>query len=175
MAYGPAPESEKLALGWLDQHGREFGLFVGGSWVKPASGEWFDVINPATTQRIARVPQAGKADVDAAVSSVTVARAAEMVSIDRLARWQRDVQSRRIGRENDRGLVGAGEQLGGLARRGQKARSGRAMIAQQIEVRLERQFVGAQRIHREPAISKRQHGAWAGDAIDGQAPLVVDE
>src|SRR2546430_6042802 len=66
MAYGPAPESEKLALGWLDQHGREFGLFVGGSWVKPASGEWFDVINPATTQRIARVPQAGKADVGAA-------------------------------------------------------------------------------------------------------------
>src|SRR2546427_12381419 len=69
MAYGQAPESEKLALGWLDQHGREFGLFVGGSWVKPASGEWFDVINPATTQRIARVPQAGKAGVDAAVAA----------------------------------------------------------------------------------------------------------
>src|SRR2546425_11921717 len=69
MAYGPAPESEKLALGWLDQHGREFGLFVGGTWVKPASGEWFDVINPATTQRIARVPQAGKADGGAAVAA----------------------------------------------------------------------------------------------------------
>src|SRR3989442_6121927 len=73
MAYGPAPESEKLALGWLDQHGAEFGLSVGGSWVKPASGEWFDVINPATTQRIARVPQAGKADVDAAVAAAPAA------------------------------------------------------------------------------------------------------
>src|SRR5881409_471745 len=73
MAYGPAPESEKLALGWLAQHGAEFGLFVGGSWVKPASGEWFDVINPATTQRIARVPQAGKADVDAAVAAARAA------------------------------------------------------------------------------------------------------
>src|SRR5256712_4286549 len=73
MAYGPAPESEKRALECLDQHGREFGWYVAGRWVKPASGEWFDVINPATTQRIARVPQAGKADVDAAVAAARAA------------------------------------------------------------------------------------------------------
>ncbi len=79
MAYGPAPESDKQAREWLAKHGgeggggSEFGLFVGGSWVKPASGEWFDVINPATTQRIARVPQAGKADVDAAVAAARAA------------------------------------------------------------------------------------------------------
>ena len=81
MAYGPAPESDKQAREWLAKHGGEggvggggeFGLFVGGSWVKPASGEWFDVINPATTQRIARVPQAGKADVDAAVAAARAA------------------------------------------------------------------------------------------------------
>src|SRR5437879_13136097 len=94
MAYGPAPESEKLALGWLDQHGAEFELFAGGSWVKPASGEWFDVINPATTQRIARVPQAGKADVDAAVAAARAAfpgwsglpRHARARALDALAR-----------------------------------------------------------------------------------------
>src|SRR2546422_10497280 len=73
MAYGPAPESDKQARDWLAKHGAEFELFAGGSWVKPASGEWFDVINPATTQRIARVPQAGKADVDAAVAAARAA------------------------------------------------------------------------------------------------------
>src|SRR3989441_1143133 len=73
MAYGPAPESDKEARDWLAKHGAEFELFAGGSWVKPASGEWFDVINPATTQRIARVPQAGKADVDAAVAAARAA------------------------------------------------------------------------------------------------------
>src|SRR5947208_16248117 len=73
MEYGPAPESDKQARDWLAKHGAEFELFAGGSWVKPASGEWFDVINPATTQRIARVPQAGKADVDAAVAAARAA------------------------------------------------------------------------------------------------------
>src|SRR5881296_2505280 len=69
MAYGPAPESDKPALEWLDQHGRDFGLFVGGRWIKSKSGDGFDVINPATTARLARVTQAGEADVDAAVAA----------------------------------------------------------------------------------------------------------
>src|SRR5436305_9686072 len=69
MAYGPAPESDKPALAWLDQHGRDFGLFVGGRWTKGKNGDGFDVINPATTAPLARVTQAGKADVDAAVAA----------------------------------------------------------------------------------------------------------
>jgi aldehyde dehydrogenase (NAD+) len=69
MAYGPAPESDKPALEWLDRHGRAFGLFVGGRWTKSKNGDGFDVINPATTAPLARVTQAGKADVDAAVTA----------------------------------------------------------------------------------------------------------
>jgi len=69
MAYGPAPESDKPAFVWLDQHGRKFGLFVGGRWTEGKSGEGFAVINPATTAPLARVTQAGQADVDAAVSA----------------------------------------------------------------------------------------------------------
>ena len=69
MAYGPAPESDKPALAWLNQHGREFGLFVGGKWIKSPAGEGFDVINPATTAKLARVTQAGEADVDTAVAA----------------------------------------------------------------------------------------------------------
>src|SRR5438477_6086177 len=69
MAYGPAPESDKPAVAWLDQHGRDFGLFVGGRWIKSKSGDGFDVVNPATTAPLARVTQAGQADVDAAVAA----------------------------------------------------------------------------------------------------------
>src|SRR5207244_12140358 len=78
-AWGPAPEPDTQGREWLATHageggrGGEFGRCVGGSWVKPASGEWFDVINPAPPQRIARVPQAGKADVDAAVAAARAA------------------------------------------------------------------------------------------------------
>jgi aldehyde dehydrogenase (NAD+) len=69
MAYGPAPESDKPALAWIERHGAEFGLFIGGRWVKGKSGESFDVINPATTARLARVTQAGEADADGAVAA----------------------------------------------------------------------------------------------------------
>jgi len=69
MAYGPAPESDKQALEWLERHGRTFGLFVGGRWTKSKNGDGFDVINPATTASLARVTQAGAADVDAAVAA----------------------------------------------------------------------------------------------------------
>jgi aldehyde dehydrogenase (NAD+) len=69
MAYGPAPESDKPALEWVARHGGEFGLFVGGRWTKGQTDERFDVINPATTARLARVTQAGAADVAAAVAA----------------------------------------------------------------------------------------------------------
>src|SRR5213595_2204346 len=69
MAYGPAPESDKPALEWLERHGRAFGLFVGGRWTKSKNGDAFDVVNPATTARLARVTQAGSAEVDAAVAA----------------------------------------------------------------------------------------------------------
>src|SRR5213083_1329688 len=69
MAYGPAPESDKQALEWIARHDGTFGLFIGGGWTKGKSGALFDVINPATTARLARVTQATEADVDAAVAA----------------------------------------------------------------------------------------------------------
>jgi aldehyde dehydrogenase (NAD+) len=69
MAYGPAPESDKPALEWLARHGGEFGLFIAGRWTKGKTDEGFDVINPATTARLAHVTQAGSADVAAAVAA----------------------------------------------------------------------------------------------------------
>src|SRR5438876_8724384 len=69
MAYGPAPESDKQAREWLEKHAHDFGLFIGGRWVRGKSGESFDVLNPATTERLARVTEAGAGDVDAAVAA----------------------------------------------------------------------------------------------------------
>ncbi|HEX9704283.1 MAG TPA: aldehyde dehydrogenase family protein [Gemmatimonadales bacterium] len=67
MEYGPAPEGAGPALDWLKARGGEFGQYIGGRWVKPHSGEWFDTINPATTERLARVAQGDGADVELAV------------------------------------------------------------------------------------------------------------
>src|SRR5260370_31628005 len=67
MSYGPAPESDKQALEWLGRHAGQFGLFIGGRWVPGTRDAGFHVINPATTAKLARVTQAGPADVQAAV------------------------------------------------------------------------------------------------------------
>ena len=67
MAYGPAPESDKVALEWLSKHDDKFGHYIGGAWTKSANP--FDVSNPATNKRIATVSQGSKKDVDAAVKA----------------------------------------------------------------------------------------------------------
>ena len=67
LDYGPAPESPAPVLEWLERHRRAFDLFIGGRWVKAASGESFQTVNPATAQPMACVAQAGPKDVDAAV------------------------------------------------------------------------------------------------------------
>src|SRR2546422_627891 len=69
MAYGPAPESDKPALEWIARHDGAFGLFIGGRWTKGKGDARVDVINPATTARLARVTQAGQQDVDTAVAA----------------------------------------------------------------------------------------------------------
>ena len=74
MEYGPAPESDEQARAWLEEHGRTFGLFIGGVWVEAASGESFDTSNPAIGEVLARIAQAGTDDVDAAVSAARKAQ-----------------------------------------------------------------------------------------------------
>ena len=53
----------------------EYRLFIGGEWVDAASGETFDTVDPATGAAWARVPEAGAADVDAAVRAARAALA----------------------------------------------------------------------------------------------------
>src|SRR5689334_9817642 len=67
MDYGVAPEDPAPALRWLDGFQRRFGHFIGGSWVAPAQGQYFETLDPATGDKIADIAQGSTADVDAAV------------------------------------------------------------------------------------------------------------
>jgi aldehyde dehydrogenase (NAD+) len=73
MEYGPAPEDPKEALAWLDHHGRRFGHFINGTWLKPSAAEYFDTTDPSTGEKLASVAQGSAADVNAAVKAARAA------------------------------------------------------------------------------------------------------
>jgi len=58
--FDPAPETADPRLK------PRYELFIGGSFVRPRSGRYFDSINPANERRLAEIALAGPADVDAA-------------------------------------------------------------------------------------------------------------
>src|SRR3989449_1409635 len=60
--YAPAPEARDIV-----KVEERYGLFIGGTFVEPASGERYTTIDPAREEPLAEVAQAGKADVDRAV------------------------------------------------------------------------------------------------------------
>ncbi len=62
--YAPAPESS----GHISIKDK-YDLFIGGKFVKPKSGKYFDSINPATEEVIAKVAEAEEKDVDTAVKA----------------------------------------------------------------------------------------------------------
>jgi len=61
--YAPAPETTKVDIR------TEYGLFINGAWTKPSAGAFFDTVNPASEDRLARIAAADAADVDRAVKS----------------------------------------------------------------------------------------------------------
>src|SRR5215208_6078135 len=62
--YAPAPESTDVVR--LEER---YGIFVGGEWLEPRSGEWFTTISPRDEQPLAEVAQAGEEDVALAVQA----------------------------------------------------------------------------------------------------------
>ncbi|MSR29473.1 MAG: aldehyde dehydrogenase family protein [Phycisphaerales bacterium] len=61
--YAPAPESTKVEIK------PEYGLFIGGEFRAAHSRKWFETINPATEEPLARVAEADAEDINLAVSS----------------------------------------------------------------------------------------------------------
>src|SRR5438046_10630345 len=72
MEYVPAPEAATPALEWIKAR-QPFGLFINNQWVKPASGQYLDSINPATGKPLAQIAAANSADVDIAVAAARTA------------------------------------------------------------------------------------------------------
>ncbi len=82
MEYGPAPEDASQARAWIKSHDGKFGQFIGGAWTKP--NKVFATKNPATGRALAKVSQATKRDVNAAVAA---ARGAQ-------TKWAQDAKRR---------------------------------------------------------------------------------
>ena len=66
--YADAPEARSIVS--IEER---YGLFVGGEWVEPRSGEWYTTISPATEEPLAEVAQAGSEDVAHAVRAARAA------------------------------------------------------------------------------------------------------
>lgn len=67
MEYGPAPEDPKEAQAWLERHGNRFAHFIDGVWQPPASGKYFDTVDPSNGETLASIAEGSSADIDAAV------------------------------------------------------------------------------------------------------------
>ena len=76
-----SPERGAIRLSLRRRYGKtirmipDYQLFIGGEWVDAVSGESFETVDPATGAAWARVPEAGAADVDAAVRAARAALA----------------------------------------------------------------------------------------------------
>jgi aldehyde dehydrogenase (NAD+) len=63
-SYDPAPEStDHISIK------EKYGHFIGGKFVEPSEGTYFDSINPATEEKLAEVAEGSQADVDKAVQA----------------------------------------------------------------------------------------------------------
>src|ERR1700685_4375918 len=61
-------------------------MLIGGKWVDPASGEWFESVNPFTAKPWALVPRGSKADVDQAIAAAKCAFHGEWRTLTATAR-----------------------------------------------------------------------------------------
>jgi acyl-CoA reductase-like NAD-dependent aldehyde dehydrogenase len=61
-------------------------MLIGGKWVDPASGEWFESVNPYTAKPWALVPRGSKDDVDRAISAAKCAFQGEWRKLTATAR-----------------------------------------------------------------------------------------
>ncbi len=76
MSYGPAPEATDKVDQWLQDHRDSSPILINGQWLAPSSGSYFDSINPATGEVLAKVAQANAADVNSAVEAARAAQPA---------------------------------------------------------------------------------------------------
>ena len=74
MATIPAiqPGAYGFPVALRQQHGN----YIGGEWVAPASGEYFENVTPVTGQVLCRIPRSNAADIDRALDAAHAAKTA---------------------------------------------------------------------------------------------------
>src|SRR5258708_35931410 len=50
--------------------------FIGGEWVPPSSGTYFEIVTPITGQTLCEIPRSNAADIDRALDAAHAAQAA---------------------------------------------------------------------------------------------------
>lgn len=73
MEYGPSPEANGDVNLWLEQHGRSFGHYINGAFVKPEGRKAIAVANPANSDKLAEITCGNADDVDQAVKAARAA------------------------------------------------------------------------------------------------------
>ncbi|MBZ9881864.1 aldehyde dehydrogenase family protein [Mesorhizobium sp. CA10] len=73
MEYGPAPEARNEADAWLAARDFSKALFIDGGWKAATSGKTFDTSEPSSGKLLAKISDAGAADIDAAVAAAAKA------------------------------------------------------------------------------------------------------
>ena len=72
----------------------KYGQFIDGKWQKSASGETYDVINPATEEIIGKASKANSADVQKALKSAEkgLASLEKYFSLGKIKNYQKDIR-----------------------------------------------------------------------------------
>ena len=73
MDYGKAPESTDKASSWYAERDNTLLHYIDGKWQQPANGEFFETINPANGEVLARVADGADQDTNRAVAAASAA------------------------------------------------------------------------------------------------------
>jgi len=63
-------------LGLDNPYKQEYGNYIGGRWVPPVDGQYFDNVTPITGKPFTRIPRSNAKDIDAALDAAHAAKAA---------------------------------------------------------------------------------------------------
>ena len=69
MEYGPAPESEEVAVDWLEAYRHIFHPFINGEFARFIDEFYFESIDPRNDRTLARIVQCGEIEVNTAVEA----------------------------------------------------------------------------------------------------------
>jgi aldehyde dehydrogenase len=68
--------AEMTHLGIANPYKKQYGNYIGGEWVAPIDGQYFDNLTPVTGQAFTSIPRSNAKDIDAALDAAHKAKAA---------------------------------------------------------------------------------------------------